>query len=365
MSRTDCHTKLFFFRVVTAVCLVSSAPAFALQELFETYLAPQALAMGNAWTADAYGYGALFHNPAGLAKAESNRWVITPVAIEGNPGTAYAGLAVAQKKVGLDKLLPAIQTNPGTYYYFRSAAIPSISRRNFALAFLLNSDAVARSDGNYVDIRYGNDMGVFAGVSTNLAANMIKIGVTGKMLLRRHIEGVYSHADMATPAGMAPYQKEGLGFGADVGVMFTLPMSYVPTVGIVVKDILNTHFRPSTLLGPAAAGAPTAIQQAVHAAFSFRPALGKGVRATFSAELRHILNRNLPFTKKLHFGFQIQANRRLFVWAGMNQLVMPTFGLGLRVPGGDLEVGTYAQDVSETDAIEADRRILFRYTISF
>ncbi|MBY0369728.1 hypothetical protein K2X33_03515 [bacterium] len=352
-------------RALSALLLVLSTPAFATNELFEIYQAPQALAMGNAWTSEAYGYAALFHNPAGLAKAESNKWVITPVAIEGTPGTNYIGAAATQKKVGLDRLLPTIQADPNNYYYFKATAIPSISRRNFALAFVANSDAAAVSDGTFCSIRYGNDFGIFAGVATNLAANMIKIGVTGKAILRNQVDGLWSHATLSSAAAIEAVKSEGIGLGADVGVMFTLPTTYLPTLGIVWKDILNTNFQRTYILNPNNIGAPAPIQQSLNAAFSFRPALAKGVRALFTAEMRHIEMLSLPFEKKLHFGFQIQAHKRLFIWAGMSQLIMPTFGLGLRVPGGDLEVGTYAQDVGQGATYVADRRILFRYTISF
>jgi hypothetical protein len=39
--------------------------------------------------------------------------------------------------------------------------------------------------------------------------------------------------------------------------------------------------------------------------------------------------------------------------------------MALRVKGGNLELGTYAEDIGYGTAVQSDRRIFFRYTIGF
>ncbi len=336
----------------------------ALDELFEIYNAPQALAMGNAWTADATGVGALFHNPAGLAKATLKAWEITPVAIDGSFSTGFAGSAVTGRSLSRGKIFDTLQTTPNSYNYLRGNGMASIARRNFAFAILGASELAGRSDGTNADVRAGEDVGFFLGGSTNLSANMLKIGVTGKMLLRNQLLGTFTHAQIADGASTSALMQSGLGIGADVGMLITLPVSYLLTLGFVWKDALGTKFLPSSLLNAQATGVPATIPQSFNVALSVHPALAKNVRGSFSAEFRHIERTDLPLTKRLHFGFQFIARKSLFCWLGLNQMY-PTGGVGLRMRGGDFELGTYAQDVALPLMLEADRRFFFRYTIGF
>lgn len=366
MARKADSLKSFGIPARAILCLlfVLIAPqARALDEIFETYNAPQALAMGNAWTADASGYAALFHNPAGLAKATLKHWEITPAAFDGNLSTGFLGTAVEGRSFGRNRLFPTVQANPNRYNFFKGNFVPAVSRRGFGIALLGSYEYAAISDGTNIDIRSGNDYGVVIGGATNLAANMLKIGVAVKGIARNQLKGNFAHATLpTTPDGISGLMKEGIGIGADLGIMATLPVSYLPTLGFTWKDMLNTTFLPSRLLNSLNSGVPDPILQSFNVAVSAHPVLWKGVRASFSAELRHIQAVSIPLRKRLHFGFQFITKKGLFIWAGANQL-FPTGGVGLRMRGGDFELATYAQDVGVGQQVSADRRFLLRYTI--
>ncbi len=368
MARKAESSKHFSIPARAIVCLLSVLivpQARALDEIFETYNAPQALAMGNAWTADAYGYAALFHNPAGLAKATLKHWEITPAAFDGNLSTGFMGTAVEGRSVGRNRLFQTVQAHPNRYNFFKGSFVPAVARRGFGIALLGSYEYAAISDGTNIDIRSGNDYGIVIGGATNLAANMLKIGVAVKGIARNQLKGTYAHAALPPTAdGISALMKEGIGIGADLGIMATLPVSYLPTLGFTWKDMLNTSFMPSTFLNAFSSGVPDPIPQSFNVALSAHPVLWKGVRASFSAEFRHIEMVQLPLRKRLHFGFQFITRRGFFIWAGANQL-FPTGGVGLRVRGGDFEMATYAQDVGVGQESSADRRFLLRYTIGF
>ena len=138
-----------------------------------------------------------------------------------------------------------------------------------------------------------------------------------------------------------------MGFGANVGAMVTLPMKYLPTLGVVWKDVLGTKFSSSNFLNSEASGAPDTIAQSFNVGFSLNPRFSRLWRMRIAIDLRHLERSDLPLRKKLHVGVQLKSikrKRRSFLWLGMNQLYFGG-GIGVRLPGGDLEVGTYAVDM--------------------
>lgn len=344
---------------------VTLAPssAFGLNEIFELYSAPQALAIGNAFTSEAAGYAALFHNPAGLAKAPKKGWEVTPFAFDATTGGAFLQSLMATRATSIERVTQSL--TPGAYTYLRANAVPSFTRRNFGIALLGSYEYAALSDGTSVDIRAGNDVGVVLGGATHLANNIVKIGLGGKAILRNQLLGVFSPAALADATAVSSSMKEGLGLGADLGVMVTAPISYLPTLGIVWKDVLSTRFIPTRFLNPLSSGTPDPIGQSIHVGLSAAPAIGRGKRLSISAEFRHLERSDLPIQKRLHFGLQLAVSKRFFLWAGMNQLLLPTGGMATRMPGGDLEIGTSAVDIGTGSEVLPDRRFFLRYTIGF
>ena len=65
--------------------------AMALGENFNLYDSPLGLAMGNAYTADALSYNAIYYNPANLGKATRDDWKIVPLELDGT--TSISGIA--------------------------------------------------------------------------------------------------------------------------------------------------------------------------------------------------------------------------------------------------------------------------------
>ena len=345
--------------------MLCATPALSLDEYFNLYDSPQGLAMGNAFTADAEGHAANYYNPAGLAKANKRRTETILFAFDGIPSFSGLSTAVEARTFGMYHLLDEVQSNPTRYHYNRFNVLPGYSRRGFAAAILGTYEFAARSDGNDVDINSHVDVIPTIGFGTNLAGNVLKLGVTLKAVMRNELKGVYAHSQISGgEAQIAPQMAEGLGFGGDIGMMMTLPNRYLPTLGVVWKDVLNTRFSHSNILNKRASGTPSPIEQSVNAAFSIHPIIGRGLRGTISVEVKHIEQTEVALRKRLHLGFELAGYRSLFFWGGLNQLYL-TAGVGLRVPGGNLEVGTYSQEVGEGDAYEESRRLFFRYTLSF
>lgn len=365
VSTEATHRLILGIAVLFLFNLAFPKKAMALGEVFDLYDSPQGLAMGNAFSADATGYAANYYNPAGLAKGSSKSWVITPIDFEGILSFAGAARDWAARSFGISRLNPELANHPGSYDFFRGTLIPSVTRKNFGVSVLDSYYYAAQSDGKNIDINAGQDLGPTVGAAVSLWENRLKLGIATKFLLRNQIKGTFDAASLATDSAVMSNMKEGFGIGVDAGLLFRLPWTYVPTLALVAHDIGNTTFRPThVLLNTQSTGAPDPLEQSYDGGFSIHPILWKGLRATIAVEVRNLERSDLPFRKRSHVGLQIESDRDFFFWAGANQLY-PTGGLGYHVRGGDLEIGTYAEDIGEGTSDVEDRRFLIRYTVGF
>lgn len=361
--------SLFFLLLKIFVLTLFLSPFFssalALDEVFDLYQAPQGLAMGNAFTADASGYSANYYNPAGLAKVTKKNWEIVPIALEIMPAFSSLFHALALKSAAVAQVAGRMQPRPGSYYYHRGNFVPAVSRRNVGMALLFSQQLAGASDGTNFDMNLTNDLAPTLGGAVNLAGNLLKLGVSGKLIFRQQLKGEIAHTSISTADQVAAQTKEGMAAGADLGLIFTLPNKYLPTLGIAWRDVFGTRFfGPSHIFTNYGNGRPDTIPQSFNAAFSIHPNLSHVIKSTWAIEYKHIERHDLPLRKKLHFGLQIDTGRIFYLWAGMNQLYW-TGGMGLRITGGHLELGSYGVDVGEGTASAENRRMFLRYTIGF
>lgn len=354
------------FRLFLLLCAFKGSSLYALGEYTELYDAPQALAMGNAMTADATGYLSLFYNPAGLAKMEGKEKEYMIFDWDTLGSFATLGQTLSHRSLGIYKSIPLAQQNPGDYQFLRFQLLSGFSMRSFGFAVLVNHRYAGESDGTNIGLDAGIDLIPTVGFAYNFAGNLVKLGVAAKAIIRNELKGDFAHTSLSNSDAIAQQFKEGIGFGADVGLLVTLPYRFLPTLGVVWKDVMDTRFQSEShiLNGKASGGKPDKISQSANAAFSIHPYFNRGLRATFSAEIRHIEKVDWPLRRRLHIGFQLEDEKSFYLWAGLNQLYL-TAGLGLRLRGGNLELGTYGQDIGEGSETEQDRRFFMRYTVSF
>jgi hypothetical protein len=340
--------------------------AFGLDEIFDTYSSPQCMAQGNACTASASGYLANFYNPAGLTRFNKKTWEAHLVVVEGNLGAGAASLSANELTFGTYRILPVMQNYAGIYTYFNFATVPSITFRNFSFSLLGNYQFAALSNGVQLDIDTRRDIAPTVGFARHFAGNLLKLGIAGKAILRNQMKGVYDHSLLNTmnENTFPSLFKEGLGFGIDSGLLLTLPHQFLPTFGLVWNDMFGTKFSATQYLNKSASGNPDSIPQSFHFGFSINPVFSRSFKSTISVDYRHIELASLPWRKHLHVGLELESQKSLLFWMGLNQLYL-TAGLGLRVKGGNLEMGTYAKEIFSGLQTEYDRRFFFRYTISF
>ncbi len=338
--------------------------SYGLDELFNDYDSPQALAMGKAFTADATGHVANYYNPAGLAKEFRRSSEIIPVALDVVLGGTAFGALVGPKTTGLSRQYAYAQAHPGQYGYSRYNWTTAFARRGFAVSLLGSYWYAGRSTGEVLETDSGYDVGGTIGYGFNAAGNTLKFGVSARALLRNQLKGFYEHTALVDKATTNRLMKEGYGVGVNVGMLLTLPFKYLPTFGVVVKDAFDTTFTHTTILNQSSTEAPDPILRSINAAISVHPILWRGWKSTFAVEFKHIELVEHAWQKKLHVGMQIENERNLYLWLGANQLYL-TAGFGWRVKGGDLEIGTYGEDIGDGEVRTGNRRMYLRYTIDF
>jgi len=338
----------------------------ALNENLRLYNAPEALAMGNAFAADVQGYISDFYNPAALAKSRKRRWEVTPIDVEGIPSLGSIALNLAAHSMGINRLASTMGRNPGKYNYFSFSGVPGFSTRGFGAAFLGTYQYAGVSDGTNLDVDASETFGTSMGIASNFFGNAVKFGVAGKLLLRNQLKGNFAISSLSGDTAVSSLMKEGWAYGADVGMLVTVPAKYLPAIGVVWRDALGTKFHASHVLNSHASGAPDTIPQAFDIAASLHPILSREWRATIALELSDCstINTAQPLLRHTHFGLKFESEKSFYLWLGANQLY-PGGGMGLRVKGGALEVGTYAEDVGMPGTDQSDRRVFFRYTIGF
>jgi len=362
------HYFFLFLKVYLLALLFSPLiqSAFSLSELSDLYQSPQGLGMGNALTADAAGYQTIYYNPAGVANQFKRKWEVNLVDLEGSLGVDTVSRVWKNQTFGPYRMFGELKHNAGQYYFLNAATLPSFTMRGFSISGLGSYQFAGQSDGVSLDTDIRQDLGVAFAVGRSFAGNLLKLGLSGKVLIRNQMKGVFSHDTLASlnDESFPTLFKEGWGFGFDLGMLVTLPEKFLPTFGIVWKDMFGTRFYKSNILNAKALGVPDPVAQSVNAAISIHPQFSRELKSTIAFEYKHLELSTLPFRKHLHFGVQLEHIKEIYFWAGLYQLY-PTAGLGYRVKGGNLELTTYAVDTGEGENYRENRRFTFRYTISF
>lgn len=368
MKNKTQHYFFLFLKVYLLVLLFSPfiQTAFSLSELTDLYQSPQGLGMGNALTADASGYQSVYYNPAGVANQLKKKWEVNLLDVQGGLGLNTVSSIWRTQSFGPYRLFGELKNNPGNLYFLNAASLPSFTMRGLSISLLGSYQFIGQSDGTSLDTDLRQDVGIAFAVGRNFAGNNLKIGLTGKALVRNQMKGVFSHDTLAAlnDSTFPTLFKEGWAVGLDLGILLTLPEKFLPTLGIVWKDMFGTRFQSSNILNPKASGVPDAISQSVNAAISIHPKFSPFLKSTIALEYKHLELSQLPFRKHLHLGFQLEHVKEIYFWTGLYQLYL-TGGFGYRVKGGNLELTTYAVDIGEGNNNKESRRFSFRYTISF
>lgn len=351
---------------VAALLVLSSSGHAA--EIEEYYTGVRQLGMGGAYTAVVNDETAVLTNPAGLGKVRDvTVTVIDPELSGGFKNTDIIRLENFTDLYEIQGLLDALETNPGMHWHSKLQVFPSVIGTNFGIGlhgkYLYNAEV--DETGNTFKIDYTNDFALAAGYSVRLFGGIIKIGVAGRAVDRTEI-----HKELpanSTNLSVDNQASEGMGVAADVGIILTAPVEYLPSLAIVGRDLGNTSYTLSDGLFHSTTERPKTTPQTLDAGFALFPIGSNSTRFTITGEYRDILkayDAETDAMKRVHAGIEMNVRDILFLRAGMNQRYW-TAGFEFASEVFQFQLASYGEDIGDATKAREDRRWVSKLVFRF
>lgn len=371
MKRTSLSS---FIALLSAMLfVVTDTPLSQAGELREFYNGARGLGMGDCNIAIVNDETALAVNPAGLGKLRNKfGTVFDPELDIGNNLLDMYRLKAFSQPFTIDSVAPTVVMAPNTYYHAREQLFPSFVTKNFGIGiyqrYLLNLES--NSDGSALSTYYRDDLALLLGYNFRFFDGRIKFGFTGKVVSRIEVdESALSTAgalDMPT-LNTGGFAKEGVGAGADVGLILTGPWTFLPSLAIVARNVGNMKFDSSKdirLTGTTAR--PATELQDVDAAVSFSPIHQKNIRSVWTIEYRNLLTSSTETDKAklMHAGVEFNFGDVFFLRAGYNQRYW-TAGFELSSEHFQWQYANYGEEVGTATANKEDRRHVLKFAFRF
>lgn len=357
---------LFLRNAVALLVLLFSSPAFC-QEIHEFYQGVRQLGMGGVGIGVVNDETALLTNPAGLAKLRS------PIATLIDPEITLGehSASIATKGSGLSVmepqgLLDAANKKPDRYFYGKGQIFPSFVVPHFGLGAFAKyeSAGMVNSVTGQFDYFYRNDMAVVMGTNFSFINGLFKVGASVRYINR--IEAITSLPSSSTNLNIKSLAAQGSGVAVDVGAIMTLPVAMLPSIALMAHDVGQTRYNVGTGLYHGYNGEPATSLTKVDGALSFFPIFDRGIRGSFSAELRDIfhLETDKDIMRRIHVGAEVNLRDSMFFRAGMHQRCW-TLGFELAWSLYQLQFATYGEDVGADGKPQEDRRFSAKMAVRF
>lgn len=357
---------LSFFTAAVAVS-VAFAPAANAQEFYEFYTGVRQLGMGGAYTAVVNDETAILTNPAGLGKLRETTVTFIDPEISGSfDDTKIAKLDNFSSVIGAQGLLDALNQSRGTHWNAKAQFFPSIVTTNFGAGLHAKFETNAEVDatGTIMRMDYTNDYAAALGYCFRFFGGILKLGTSARLIDRTEV-----HKDIpanSTNLQLSSLASSGLGLGADVGMIITAPIEYLPALSIVVRDVGRTSYEISSGLMTKTSTRPQDTPQTVDAGFALFPILGNGTRLTLTGDYHDALGAyaDKDPMKRVHAGLEFNFHDFFFLRGGMNQRYW-TGGLELASTNFQLQVASYGEDIGKLGTPREDRRWVTKFSFRF
>ena len=294
------------------------------------------MGMGNAYTAVVDNEDAFFYNPASFSKFRTLRWTL----VSGDLGVTLSPLKDMRKMLDLDKR-DEFEKNFSSFYS-RTLAGGIGGRMSFEIPYfmaMVSSDAklhtnILRPTFPFLKLNAYNDFSLGLGFSYPLTT-FIDTGFSFKQVTRI---GVMESVGPEWIVTLDPeyiednLQKKGKAFVFDWGVNFSMEEIFLqPIFSFVWKNFTKSKFKPLSSSNEAPPGYESEMVAGMAVTF-----VNKILNITPSIEMKHIVDEDIHWTKKVHIG--IEAKMPLLTFrSGFNQGYY-TLGGGIHLFGGLIQV---------------------------
>jgi hypothetical protein len=362
--------RISFLIYIIIFGLTGYHPLAQARERFEFYNGARCLAMGGACIAVTNDETALAINPAALGKVRDFYGTMFDPEIEiSDRILTFSGASPISIPWDLSQVKKSLDVKKNEYYYARAQVMPSFVGKNFGIGFLGNYTlgAIESADGTTIDTFYRSDYAFLLGYNLRLFDGRVKIGLNAKIISRVELNQPLLSTATSMDVASNTATTEGVGMSNDASIILAAPWYWLPTLAVVARDLGGTSFDKMSGLRMTTTSRPEAVKQTIDAAFAVFPIHNKGVRSSWTFEMRDITNvYQIDNNKKLyHAGFEYNFWDIAFLRAGYNQSSYWTAGLELASEKFQFQFSTYGEEVGTGSVSKEDRRMIAKFALRF
>lgn len=325
------------------------------------------LGRGNTGIADADNHEAIFYNPAGIAKGSGiyKESVLMSATVEVSSASKdLIRQMVVEKNTDADTIREFLGKNQHLGIYGFSGIV--LRRAAFGVFTSVQGDALpAKSydEGGLetLDFAYRANYGLVFSVAEQFLSDTLQVGTTIKYTVNNSADMNIGVVDAANFSQIfKDVQRQGSGFGADIGVMYQLPTKMPMTLGLTIADIGDSKFEGDTKDKPA----PDSLPQTINFGSSITTGTGQSTMQ-FLLDVRDLASRvEDNIYKKIHLGAEISFKNIMGFSAGLNQ-GYPALGAFLDIYALRVDVGVYGEEVGDSVGSRPDQRLFFKIFAGF
>lgn len=344
---------------------------------------PDVIARGNAFTATAHGYGALFTNPAGFSKADGSFTLlsasINPYFAPNAENIENFKLAIDDQTAAIDLLSDLIVTNGIGANANTGIAFVG---KGLGLAVVVDVDSYGRGKtalGTEVDAV--GTAAAIAGLSFNPQLGPFSIHVGGdlRLMYRMKMDNV-SVLDLISLSDGTGTPDVNLLTGGGLALDFGTIVDFGSlSFGMSFRDIGGTKFYyeyenlDTEVIGNVEDDFDVEykIPMAISTGFGYHPDLGALkliIDPTFNLEYQHVFYQdpdNTPsFWTGVHAGTEIRVLRFMKVRAGINQGYI-TAGIGAKLLFLDINMAYFTREMGEYAGVDPNSGMALEVAIRF
>lgn len=338
-------------------------------EIYEFYNGARSLGMGGAYVAVVNDETALYTNPAALGKLRDYFITIADPELQATSKlTSYVKTDTIDNLFSGQGMVDLIKDDPGSHLNFKFQASPGIILPNFGFGVLAKWEANVETDeaGTTVSIDYRNDYALGIAYNFRLLDGIIKLGVAGLLVDRIEVDD-----DVPTTTTDLTYESlssEGMGVKVNGGLLITLPYTFLPSLGVVVRDIGDTSYTINDGMMYTTTERPLPDLQKVDVGTSISPIFSNRVRGTFTAELHDVMTKDVAekedIMRRFHAGLELNLADIFFLRGGWNQKFW-TAGFEFASQRFQLQGSYYGEDIGTPNAPKEDRRFVGKFSLRF
>lgn len=379
MGHTVC--KLSRVLLVTAGLAAAAGSARA-DELRWTHFGLRPLSMGNAFVAVADDYNALFYNPAGLARLKewSGELLNPAFEVSSNTVDGYNDLSsfLSSGSGSTTDALELLKQYTGKTQHAGLSWTPHLIFPGFGFGIGTDLDvSIVAHREIAADVSFGPTVIMPVAFAMNFLEERLSVGASVKAVVKGGIDHEFSINDIkaftstatqnqenadpnAKKAELSDYVQGGMGFGSDIGLLFTPVKTMAPTLGISITDLGSTPFTKLNVTGQAL-GTPKTRLPSVNTGVSIKPFESGNMYVRTSVDAAAI-NQPEHYSKKFNFGAEWGYGSIIKIDTGLHQGEL-SGGFSFDVFLLSLRFATYTEQLGEVageDDNLRDRRYAFQ-----